>query len=55
MCISKRPWNSSSTSKKPPRGGFSGEDDKVIDREGEAAEIALYGGVRCCEEELPFN
>lgn len=36
-------------------GGFALEDEYFIDREREAAEMALFEGVKATEEDIPFN
>ena len=47
--------NDPTASEKQPCGGFAYEDDNFIELDSEAAEKAIFEGVRACEEELPFN
>ena len=52
---SMRKWNDRVTLKNGYCGGFGTVDDNFTDEDAEAAEMALFEGVRACEEELPFN
>ena len=47
--------NDPTASEKQPYGGFACEDDNFIELDIEAAETALFEGVRACEEDIPFN
>jgi hypothetical protein len=55
MWWSKQKWNDRVTPKNGHRGGFGAAGDNFTDEDAEAAETALFEGVRACEEELPFN
>ena len=50
-----RKWNRGRSDQNGAYGGFADADDNFTEGKREAAETALYGGVKATEGELPFN